>query len=182
MDKVKDSKTRLTHSLEVAQISRNISRMLGINEDLAEIIALAHDLGHPPFGHAGEDALNEAAKKHGGFDHNVQTLKIMTQLEHRFCAFDGLNLTWEVLEGTIKHNGPMTNEIPDLFKKLNSEFDLDLEDFSSLEAQVAGLSDDIAYCNHDIDDGMRAHMFELEELFEIPVIAATFETTVYSTL
>lgn len=174
-------RTRLTHSLEVAQISRNISRRLELNEDLAEILALSHDIGHPPFGHAGEDALNEAAKKYGGFDHNVQTLKIMTTLEHRFCDFDGLNLTWEVLEGTLKHNGPLTGKgskyekLPALFKKLDDEFDLDIKNYSSLEAQVAGLSDDIAYCNHDIDDGMRAHMFELEELFEIKVIESTFE-------
>lgn len=168
-------RTRLTHSLEVGQISRIMSRRLKINEDLAEIIALSHDLGHPPFGHAGEDALNAAASKYGGFNHNVQTLKIMTQLEHRFCAFDGLNLTWEVLEGTIKHNGPVKENIPDLFQKLNEQLELDLGNFSSLEAQIAGLADDIAYCNHDIDDGMRAHMFKLEDLFVLPLIEDIFE-------
>jgi len=174
-------RTRLTHSLEVAQISRIIARVLEINEDLAEVMALSHDIGHPPFGHAGEDALNEAAKEYGGFDHNVQTLKIMTTLEHRFCDFDGLNLTWEVLEGTMKHNGPLVGhgskykKLPDLFSRLDRELNLDITNFSSLEAQVAGLADDIAYCNHDIDDGMRAHLFELEELFEMPIILDVFD-------
>lgn len=169
-------RTRLTHSLEVAQIARIISRELGLNEDLAETIALSHDLGHPPFGHAGEDALNEAAKDFGGFDHNVQTMKILTTLEQRYAEFDGLNLTWESLEGAAKHNGPVNSNLHPFLNELDKRLDLKFNKHASLEAQVAGLADDIAYCNHDIDDGIRAEMFKIEELRELRVINQLYES------
>ncbi len=163
-------RTRLTHSLEVAQISRSLCRNLGLNEDLGEALALAHDLGHPPFGHAGEDGLHEAMKDFGGFDHNAQTIRILTKLEQRYAAFDGLNLTWETLEGIAKHNGPVKNP-PRAIIEYNEVHDLELDTYPSLEAQVAALSDDIAYHNHDIDDGLRAKVFSIDELMTVELAA-----------
>src|SRR5215467_2802806 len=150
-------RTRLTHSLEVAQIARTIARTLGLSEDLAEALALAHDLGHTPFGHAGEEALNAEMAPYGGFSHNVQTLRILTRLERRYAEFDGLNLTWEALEGTVKHNGPLIGggakrPVPSSIAGYVREHDLELAIWPSAEAQVAALADDIAYNNHDIDD------------------------------
>jgi dGTPase len=172
-------RTRLTHSLEVAQISRLISYSLDLNADLAETIALAHDLGHPPFGHAGEAALNKAAVDYlasSGFDHNAHTLRIMVFLEQIYPDFDGLNLTWDTIEGVAKHNGPLTGEhchnpkISPYLSQLADIYELKPESFPSLEAQVAGLADDIAYCNHDLDDGIRAGFFRLEDLRELKQI------------
>ncbi len=163
-------RTRLTHSLEVAQISRTLARSLGVNEDLAETIALAHDLGHPPFGHAGERALNEMMARFGGFDHNAQALRVLTQLEHRYAAYDGLNLTWETLEGLVKHNGPMLGDIEPTIATFNAEFNLKLHTQASLEAQIAAVADDIAYCTHDVDDGLRAGLLSLEELAHMPLV------------
>lgn len=157
-------RTRLTHSLEVAQIARWIAGALKVNKDLAEIVSLAHDLGHTPFGHAGEDALNEKMQPFGGFSHNGHTLKIITKLETRFIEFEGLNLSWEMLEGVVKHNGPVFDP-EDYIGKYNSAHDLDLKNFPSLEAQISAISDDIAYNNHDIEDGLRADLFKVEELF-----------------
>ena len=168
-------RTRLTHSLEVAQIARSIGRALGLNEDLAEALALAHDFGHTCFGHAGEEALDEAMQPYGGFDHNVQTLRVLTELEHRYADFDGLNLTWETLEGTVKHNGPVTGPLatrkpqPGILN-FSAKFDLELDSFASLEAQIASLSDDIAYQNHDLDDGLRAGLFDIEDIIEMPLV------------
>jgi dGTPase len=172
-------RTRLTHSLEVAQIARSISRTLGLNEDLAEALALAHDLGHTPFGHAGEDALEEVMAPFGGFDHNDQTLRILTRLEHRYAEFDGLNLTWETLEGTVKHNGPLigpgiAKPLPAAIAEYVLRHDLDLTSQPSAEAQVAALSDDIAYNNHDIDDGLRAGLFAVADLAGVPVVGPIF--------
>lgn len=163
-------RTRLTHSLEVAQIGRTVARALGLDEDLTEAIALAHDLGHPPFGHAGEEALDRVLKAFGGFDHNLQTFRILTRLEHRYGDFEGLNLTAETLEGVIKHNGPLTGEIPAPIAghPLVEHFHLHLQ--APLEAQVAAICDDIAYCCHDVDDGLRAGFFELAELEEVPLV------------
>ncbi|MGC6530404.1 MAG: deoxyguanosinetriphosphate triphosphohydrolase [Candidatus Puniceispirillaceae bacterium] len=163
-------RTRLTHSLEVAQIARSCARALGVNEDLAEAIALAHDLGHTPFGHAGEDALNEVMTPYGGFDHNEQTIRVLTQLEERYASFDGLNLTWETLEGIAKHNGPVTGTIRPTIKTLDQAFDLQLPHFASIEAQLANLSDDIAYLSHDFDDGLRAGLLQLDALKDLPVV------------
>ncbi len=163
-------RVRLTHSLEVAQIGRTIARALRLNEDLTEALCLAHDIGHPPFGHAGEDALQEALAGAGGFDHNAQTLRMLTRLEHRYPLFAGLNLSWETLEGLAKHNGPVPNPSWAL-EDIDSEYPLDLGSYASLEAQVAALADDIAYDNHDIDDGLRAGLFEVDALLEIPGIA-----------
>ena len=165
-------RTRLTHSLEVAQIARTISRALGLNEDLAEALALAHDLGHTPFGHAGEDALAGAMEPYGGFGHNDQTLRILTRLERRYAGFDGLNLTWEALEGVVKHNGPLTGKaeakpLPASIAAYVRRHDLEVATWPSAEAQVAALSDDIAYNNHDIDDGLRAGLFMLRDLDEV---------------
>ncbi len=173
-------RTRLTHSLEVAQIARSIARALDLNEDLAEALALAHDLGHPPFGHAGEDALKEAMRDFGGFDHNAQTLRILTKLEQRYAAFDGLNLAWETLEGVVKHNGPLTGKannkpLPEGIAEYNATHDLKLDTWASAEAQVAALADDIAYNNHDIDDGLRAGLFEIDDLRKLPLVGPTFE-------
>jgi len=162
-------RTRLTHSLEVAQLARSISRSLGLNEDLAEALALAHDLGHTPFGHAGEDALKEAMKEFGGFDHNAQTLRILTKLEHRYAAFDGLNLTWETLEGIAKHNGPVVQP-PRAMAEYAGQHDLELRSYASAEAQVASLADDIAYNNHDIDDGLRSGLFTIARISEVPLV------------
>jgi dGTPase len=165
-------RTRLTHSLEVAQIARALARQLGLDEDLTETLALAHDLGHPPFGHAGERALDTCLKEAGGFDHNAQSLRVVTALERRYPAFDGLNLTWESLEGIVKHNGPLTHAIPMGIAEFNRAYDLELWSFASLEAQVAGIADDIAYDAHDIDDGLRAGLFHLDDLNEMPLTAA----------
>ena len=168
-------RTRLTHSLEVAQIARSISRVLAIDEDLTEALALAHDLGHPPFGHAGEDALNEAMADFGGFDHNAQTLRILTRLEARYPAFDGLNLTWETLEGVVKHNGPMSDDhMPPAIAAYVAGHDLEIATHAGLEAQVAALADDIAYDNHDMDDGLRAGLFTVAELAAVPLAGDAF--------
>jgi dGTPase len=162
-------RTRLTHSIEVAQIARSIARELDLDEDLTEALALAHDLGHPPFGHAGEEGLNACMKPYGGFDHNAQALRIVTRLEARYAAFDGLNLTWETLEGLVKHNGPLSKPHAHIehYAKLH---DLQLNTHASAEAQVAALSDDIAYHSHDLDDGMRAGLFGPDEIGHLPLV------------
>jgi len=169
-------RTRLTHTLEVAQVARALARALGLDEDLAEALALAHDLGHPPFGHAGEAALDECLSAFGGFDHNAQTLRVVTTLERRYPAFDGLNLTWETLEGLAKHNGPLTDRegrpvgryrergVPETILDYSYLQDLQLWSFAGAEAQVAAFADDIAYDAHDIDDGLRAELFQLEDI------------------
>jgi dGTPase len=162
-------RVRLTHSLEVAQIGRTIARALGLNEDLTEALCLAHDLGHPPFGHAGEDALDAALADAGGFDHNAHTIRIVTRLETPYPDFDGLNLSWEALEGLAKHNGPVTAPTWAM-ADANAEWDLELASWPGLEAQVAAISDDIAYDNHDIDDGLRAGLLNLDELIELPLV------------
>jgi len=163
-------RTRLTHSLEVSQISRAVSRRLGLDEDLAEVLALSHDLGHPPFAHSGEEILNRCMRDYEGFDHNAQTLRILTSLEERYPLFEGLNLTWETLEGVVKHNGPLLN--PHIvIKEYNNIHDLELDTFPGLEAQIASLSDDIAYNNHDIDDGFRAGLISLDDLKKIDLFA-----------
>jgi dGTPase len=176
-------RTRLTHTLEVAQIARALARQLGLDEDLTETLALAHDLGHPPFGHAGERALDSCLQAHGGFDHNAQTLRVVTSLEHRYPEFDGLNLTWESLEGVVKHNGPLMQRdgqpvgryrdrgIPVGIASYVKTCDLELWSFASLEAQVAAIADDIAYDAHDIDDGLRAGLFGVDDLRAMPLAA-----------
>lgn len=164
-------RTRLTHSLEVAQIARSLSRSLGLSEDLAEALALAHDFGHTPFGHAGEDALDAVMAPHGGFDHNDQTLRILTRLEQRYAEFDGLNLTWETLEGIAKHNGPVRGQASPTVAALDAKVDLQLRTHASAEAQVAAIADDIAYDAHDIDDGLRAGLFGIEDLDDVPLVA-----------
>ena len=166
----KNYRTRLTHSIEVSQITRTICKSLNLNEELAEALALAHDLGHSPFGHAGERGLQNSMKKYGGFDHNVHSLKIMTKIEIHYPEFEGLNLTWETLEGTVKHNGPIKKISNNYLKEFNKKFDLDLKNYPSLEAQVASFADDIAYNNHDIDDGFRAGFFSINDLRELPFI------------
>lgn len=171
-------RTRLTHSLEVSQIARSVARVLGLDEDMAESLALAHDLGHTPFGHAGEDALQDVLADFGGFDHNAQSLRVVTKLEKRYVAFDGLNLTWETLEGLVKHNGPLTGPqavkkdwvLPGAITEYVARHDLELDTFASAEAQVAALSDDVAYNNHDIEDGLRAGLFTLEDLKDVPLV------------
>jgi dGTPase len=167
-------RTRLTHSLEVAQIARSIAKALGLDDDLAETVALAHDLGHPPFGHAGEDQLQECMAAYGGFDHNVQTFRVVTELERRYPHFDGLNLTWETLEGIVKHNGPVLDRLGrpswSAIADYNRDYDLGLSGWASAEAQVAALADDIAYNNHDVDDGVQAGLFNMEELEQVPLI------------
>ena len=168
-------RTRLTHSLEVSQIARSICRVFGLNEDLAETLSIAHDIGHPPFGHAGEDALRSLMNEHEGFDHNDQAIRIVHLLEKKYFDFDGLNLTWETLEGLVKHNGPIEGNVPPTILKLSNEFDLELGEYSSLEAQIASISDDIAYNNHDIDDGLRAGFFTFNELRELPLIGNIVE-------
>jgi dGTPase len=172
-------RTRLTHSLEVAQIARTIARALGLDEDLAEAVALAHDLGHTPFGHAGEEALNAEMAHFGGFSHNDQTLRILTRLERRYAEFDGLNLTWEALEGTVKHNGPlrgpgMEQPVPPTIAEYDRSHPLELDTYAGPEAQVAALADDIAYNNHDIDDGLRAGLFAVADLTEVPLVGPVF--------
>ena len=167
-------RVRLTHSIEVAQIGRTVARVLGLNEDLTEALCLAHDLGHPPFGHAGEDALQDAMAGAGGFDHNAHSIRLVTKLEAPYPGFDGLNLSWEALEGLAKHNGP----IPDptwAMAEANAGFDLQLHSWPSLEAQVAAVADDIAYDNHDIDDGLRAGLLDLDELIELPIVKRHWE-------
>jgi dGTPase len=173
-------RTRLTHTLEVTQIARALARALGLDEDLAEAAALGHDLGHPPFGHAGERALDACLAAHGGFDHNAQTLAVVTRLERRYAAFDGLNLTWETLEGLVKHNGPLVERdgrsrgphaLPrEIVDYIRSQ-DLELWSYPSAEAQAAAIADDIAYDAHDIDDGLRAELFDLDEMAALPLIA-----------
>lgn len=160
-------RNRLTHSIEVAAVARAIARMLGLSEDLSEAIALAHDLGHTPFGHAGEDALALCMRPYGGFSHNGHTIKLLTQLEKKYTSYDGLNLTWEVLEGIAKHNGPITHKIPRAIANYNKDNDLELDKYSSAEAQVAALSDDIAYHGHDLEDGVRAGLFNIDDLKEM---------------
>src|SRR3954468_10684681 len=162
-------RVRLTHSIEVAQIGRTIARALGLNEDLTEALCLAHDLGHPPFGHAGEDALGESLSDVGGFDHNAHTLRILSRLETPYPGFDGLNLSWEALEGLAKHNGPVTQPSWAM-DEVNRAWDLELASWPGLEAQVAAIADDIAYDNHDIDDGLRAGLLDLGELVELPLV------------
>jgi len=162
-------RVRLTHSLEVAQIGRTLARALGLNEDLTEALCLSHDLGHPPFGHAGEDALDAALADAGGFDHNAHTLRIVTALENPYIDFDGLNLSWEALEGLAKHNGPISSPTWAM-TEADSQWDLELSTWPSLEAQVAAIADDIAYDNHDIDDGLRAGLLQLDELIELPIV------------
>jgi dGTPase len=175
-------RTRLTHTLEVQQIARSLARALGLDEDLAEALALAHDLGHTPFGHAGERALNECLAGAGGFDHNAQSLRVVTSLERRYAQFDGLNLTWETLEGLVKHNGPLTDRagqptgryaqsgLPEGIRDYAVVQDLQLWSFASAEAQVAAIADDIAYDAHDIDDGLRAGLFSLDDLAGVPLL------------
>ncbi len=173
-------RTRLTHSIEVSQIARSIARVLGLDEDLAECLALAHDLGHPPFGHSGEDALSAAMAPYGGFDHNAQTLRIVTELEGRYAEFDGLNLTWETLEGVAKHNGPLVRReadyksLPWALTSMKDYRDLELHTFAGPEAQVAAISDDIAYINHDIDDGLRAGLFSVADIMDVPFVGDAF--------
>jgi dGTPase len=180
-------RTRLTHTIEVAQIARALARALGLDEDLAEALALAHDLGHTPFGHTGEDALDECMAGFGGFDHNAQTLRIVTRLERRYAGFDGLNLTWETLEGLVKHNGPLLaadgkpteryakSGIPVAILEYQEKQDLWLDSHASAEAQVAALADDIAYNAHDIDDGLRAGLFDLPELRAVPFLSGLLD-------
>ncbi len=167
-------RTRLTHSLEVAQIARSVAAAMGLDADLAETIALAHDLGHPPFGHAGEDELQILMADYGGFDHNVQTFRVVTKLERRYPRFEGLNLTWETLEGVIKHNGPVAEKLDrpswSAIAEFDAEYGLRLSTWASAEAQVAALADDIAYNNHDVDDGVQAGLFHLKELLDVPLI------------
>ena len=175
-------RTRLTHSLEVAQIARSVARTLGLDEDLAEAMALAHDLGHPPFGHAGEDQLDECMAQYEGFDHNAQTLRVVTKMEERYPNFDGLNLTWEMLEGLCKHNGPLItadnsiDDLPAAFRDFPWLEQLELEQFAGPEAQVAALADDIAYNNHDIDDGITAGLFTIEDMLELPLVGDIFRS------
>jgi dGTPase len=176
-------RTRLTHTLEVVQIARSLARALGLDEDLAEACALGHDLGHPPFGHSGERALDRCLAKDGGFDHNAQTLSVVTRLERRYAGFDGLNLTWETLEGLVKHNGPLidangaparrrgTHGVPPAIAEYCEKQDLELASYPSAEAQAGAIADDIAYDAHDIDDGLRAHMFAIDDLEQVPLLA-----------
>ncbi len=180
-------RTRLTHTIEVAQVARTIAGALGLNVELAEAVALAHDLGHPPFGHTGEDALAELMAPYGGFDHNAQALRIVTRLERHYADFDGLNLTWETLEGIAKHNGPVlgpnasgahaavdAEHMPYALAEVNASYDLELETFASAEAQVAAVADDVAYNHHDLHDGLRAGLFTEADLMELPVTSPCF--------
>jgi dGTPase len=171
-------RTRLTHSLEVAQLGRAVARQMGLDDDLAECLGIAHDLGHPPFGHTGEDVLDACMQGYGGFDHNAQTLRVLTKLERKYPEFDGLNLTWETLEGVVKHNGPLVRygatlqDLPVAIQEYVALHDLELGTWPGIEAQVAAHADDIAYNNHDIDDGLRAGLFSVEELRgEVPLVA-----------
>lgn len=179
-------RTRLTHSIEVAQVARTLAGVLGLNTDLAEAVALAHDLGHTPFGHTGEDALAALMAPYGGFDHNAQALRIVTRLERHYAGFDGLNLTWECLEGIAKHNGPLIGPLADAkhardplpyaLAEVNAEWDLGLHTFASAEAQVAAIADDVAYSHHDLHDGLRSGLFTEADLLELPVTGPAFET------
>lgn len=174
-------RTRLTHSLEVAQIARSVARTLGLDEDLAEALALSHDMGHPPFGHAGEDELDDCMKPYNGFDHNAQTLRVVTRLEKRYPTFDGLNLSWETLEGLVKHNGPVLTDnksidtLPQAFLDYPQLESLELDTFAGPEAQVAALADDVAYNNHDIDDGIAAGLFTIDDICEVPLVGDVFK-------
>ena len=167
-------RTRLTHSIEVAQVARTIARALGANEDLTEAIALAHDLGHTPFGHTGEDALCDLMAPYGGFDHNAQAIRIVTNLERHYADFDGLNLTWESLEGIAKHNGPVAAPYPWALAEYNARHDLELTTYASLEAQIAAIADDIAYNHHDLHDGLRAGLFEVADIMALPLVGPCF--------
>jgi dGTPase len=173
-------RTRLTHTLEVAQIARSLARALMVNEDLAEVVALAHDLGHPPFAHMGEDALIEAMAPYGGFEHNDQSLRIVTSLEQKYPEFDGLNLTWETLEGIVKHNGPLEvapEGLPYTLKSVLAQTDLRIDTYPSLEAQIAALSDDIAYNNHDVEDGLNAGLFQIDDLSQLELMGEIIAQT-----
>ena len=167
-------RTRLTHSIEVAQVARTIAGALGLNAELTEAVALAHDLGHPPFGHTGEDALETLMAPYGGFDHNAQAIRIVTHLERHYAEFDGLNLTWETLEGLAKHNGPVTGDLPWALAAYGQQHDLELDTFASAEAQVAAIADDVAYNHHDLHDGLRAELFSTDELAELPILKDNF--------
>ncbi|MGC0225303.1 deoxyguanosinetriphosphate triphosphohydrolase [Pseudooceanicola nitratireducens] len=167
-------RTRLTHSIEVGQVARTIAGALNLNPELTEAVALAHDLGHPPFGHTGEDALHDLMAPYGGFDHNAQAIRIVTNLERTYAEWDGLNLTWDCLEGIAKHNGPVTGTVPIALAEYNAIHDLELHTHASAEAQVAALSDDIAYNNHDLHDGLRAELFSTDELSELPILKDCF--------
>ncbi|NNE51753.1 MAG: deoxyguanosinetriphosphate triphosphohydrolase, partial [Sulfitobacter sp.] len=167
-------RTRLTHSIEVAQVARTIAGALGLSGELTEAVALAHDLGHTPFGHTGEDALHALMAPYGGFDHNAQAIKIVTSLERHYASFDGLNLTWDTLEGIAKHNGPVVGDLPYALAAYNALHDLELETHASAEAQVAALSDDIAYNNHDLHDGLRAGLFAEEEIADLPLVGPAY--------
>lgn len=167
-------RTRLTHSIEVAQVARTLANALGLNQELAEAVALAHDLGHTPFGHTGEDAMDELMQPYGGFDHNAQALKIVTALERSYAEFDGLNLTWETLEGIAKHNGPVDDPLPYALAEYNAKHDLELNTHACAEAQVAALADDIAYNNHDLHDGLRAGLFTDDEVAALPLVGPCF--------
>ena len=168
-------RTRLTHSIEVAQVARTICGALGLNQELTEAIALAHDLGHTPFGHTGEDALNALMAPYGGFDHNAQALKIVTSLVRHYAEFDGLNLTWETLEGIAKHNGPVPQPHPHALSAYDLRHDLELSTHASAEAQVAALSDDVAYNNHDLHDGLRAGLFSEADIADLPIVGEAFD-------
>jgi dGTPase len=173
-------RTRLTHSLEVAQVARSISRFLGLNEDMAEALALAHDMGHTCFGHTGEDALKECMADYNGFDHNAQSLRLVTKLEKRYIAFDGLNLTWDTLEGLVKHNGPLlggakSKPLPLAIQEYAAQHDLELATWPSAEAQIAAISDDVAYNTHDIEDGLRAELFTIDDLMQVPWVGNIFK-------
>ena len=167
-------RTRLTHTIEVAQVARTIAGVLGLDTDLAEAIALAHDLGHTPFGHTGEDALAALMTPYGGFDHNAQAMRIVTKLERHYAEFDGLNLTWETLEGLAKHNGPVTGPLPLALDEVNRAWDLELSTYASAEAQVAAIADDVAYSHHDLHDGLRSGLFSEDDLKELPVTGPAF--------
>jgi dGTPase len=167
-------RTRLTHSIEVAQVARTIAGALGLNGELTEAVALAHDLGHTPFGHTGEDALDALMAPYGGFDHNAQAVRIVTSLERHYAEFDGLNLTWDTLEGLAKHNGPVTGDLPYALAEYNARHDLELHTHASAEAQVAAVSDDIAYNNHDLHDGLRAGLFTADDIQALPIIGACY--------
>lgn len=167
-------RTRLTHSIEVAQVARTISGALGLDTELTEAVALAHDLGHTPFGHTGEEALSALMAPYGGFDHNAQALRIVTDLERHYAQFDGLNLTWETLEGIAKHNGPVTGDLPWALAAYQAKHDLELDTYASAEAQVAAISDDVAYNHHDLHDGLRAELFSTDDLAELPILDRCF--------
>ena len=169
-------RTRLSHSLEVSQLARSISKVFKVNDDLAESISLSHDLGHTPFGHAGEEVLDKKMQKYGGFDHNFQALKILTSLEKKYFEFDGLNLTFETLDGILKHNGPVKKNIPNFIKTFLTFFDGNLKTFGSFESQIAAICDDIAYNNNDIDDGLYANFFDIEELEQLNIVQKALKT------